>query len=52
MSGERSPSGAVAEKLIDALALDETIAAELRSLGSSEYRSGFETTPIRLPTAD
>jgi transcriptional regulator with XRE-family HTH domain len=48
MSGKRSPSPSVAEKLIEALELDDSFAAELRTLPGATYRSGFETDPIHL----
>lgn len=48
MSGKRSPTPAVAEKLIAALELDDDFAAELRSLEGSRYQSGFAQGEVKL----
>ena len=48
MSGKRSPTPAVAEKLIETLRLDGELADELRSLDRSDYRSGFAQGPVKL----
>ena len=48
LSGKRSPTPPVAEKLIRALRLDDEFAEELRSLDRSDYRSGFAQGPIKL----
>lgn len=48
LSGKRSPTPAVAEKLIGALDLDDSFADGLRSLMGSRYHSGFAQGPIKL----
>lgn len=48
LSGKRSPTPAVAEKLIKALDLDDDFAAELRTLRGSRYQSGFAQGEIKL----
>lgn len=48
LSGKRSPTPAVVERLIGALDLDEAFADELRSLKGSRYQSGFAQGPIKL----
>ena len=48
MSGKRTPTVPVSEKLIAALRLDSDFADELRTLTESRYKSGFAQGPIRL----
>lgn len=38
----------MADKLIRLLRLDEDLAEEIRSLDTSDYRSGFAQGPIKL----
>ena len=48
MSGKRTPTVPISEKLIAALRLGSDFAAELRTLTESQYKSGFAQGPIRL----
>ncbi len=52
LTGKRIASPAIAERLIDALELDEAMAAELRALPAQRYISVFGSSELRLDRQD
>lgn len=48
LTGKRSPTPEIGERLIEALELDDELANEIRALKGSVYRSGFACGDVPL----